>query len=534
MEDRQSTVMCDPSSPTTLATTASASIYKSPLIDIDTVSSVSDAEPEIDSVASAETPATRSNSPPDINNATSVTATNPAIPLVTKSPTEVFASAWAAHELEQLHVHDDGLPDFLRSSAAQWKKEFLSLFAPFAIHAHRRKVILLGPHDRFNFGDLLFEKVTHYLLRNVAKYSTKDVIVAGMLNRTDMAASHDGPKVIVSIQSAVKESQRATMKDSTKGPYHIVYLGGQCATTNWNDGLIMFPDELKPQVAQNQLVDCAYMVPKELLLPAIYRNASNETMYAHDIQQPVAIVNSINYGKNGDTPCGDAVRQADYAAFRDITPTHKELKKQARPDSAVLTNFLFHETIAKAGATGEVLQIRSNFSQGYLAVQMKVETINKLGVDNIAATLDELYYQTQLPAVFFRAGSVPMHDSLETIKAIRSRMTTPSATFYSERLWQVIALIRYSDAVLSTSLHVRIMSFVHARPRVTFCGSKHRAFSILWDAKDATPCVEDLESVVPSMLQSMATPKTKTYEAQRKAIQSYMEGFRIYSGLLNK
>lgn len=450
--------------------------------------------------------------------------------LATLGSHDQMAPAWLAHEFEQLHVHDTAIPDPFHQVIKSSKIKYLSQFSPVEIHPERRKVILLGPHDRFNFGDLLFEKVTTKLLRDVAGYKSEDLVIAGMLNRTDMEQLHDGPSNIVSIKDAVHQSQRATL-EGRQGPYHIIYLGGECSTTDWQAGMKMFPQPWQLQVAGLSAVDCAYMIPKSHLLPETLRESAGTS--SRKFKLPVAVVNSINNGRNHGTPCGEAVREADYVAFRDLPLRIRHKRYQARPDSAVMTSFLFHDVIAKAGSDGEVQAIRTNFTDGYLAVQMKVKTINALGVKNIASTLDELHFKTGLPIVFFRAGSAPMHDSLESIEAIRSHMKSPSCTFSSERLWQVVALIRYSSAVLSTSLHVRIMSFVHARPRVTFCGSKHKAFASIWDATDSTPCVEQLESVVPFIIKSLNTPPWKTYEAQRRAIQKYMEGFKIYSELLN-
>jgi hypothetical protein len=45
----------------------------------------------------------------------------------------------------------------------------------------RRKVILIGPHDRFNFGDLLFEKVVNELLVTRAGYQQDDMISTGLI-----------------------------------------------------------------------------------------------------------------------------------------------------------------------------------------------------------------------------------------------------------------------------------------------------------------------------------------------------------------
>eukprot|EP00957_Ditylum_brightwellii_P076075 5782507-Ditylum_brightwellii.AAC.1 len=43
-----------------------------------------------------------------------------------------------------------------------------------------RNVILFGPHDRYNFGDLLFTKVLVRLLENRAGYDTDEILFGGV------------------------------------------------------------------------------------------------------------------------------------------------------------------------------------------------------------------------------------------------------------------------------------------------------------------------------------------------------------------
>jgi hypothetical protein len=46
-------------------------------------------------------------------------------------------------------------------------------------------VALIGPHDRFNFGDLLFEKVVGYLLVHRSNYDPVEIVSAGMVNTSN-------------------------------------------------------------------------------------------------------------------------------------------------------------------------------------------------------------------------------------------------------------------------------------------------------------------------------------------------------------
>merc|ERR1712127_871555 len=69
-------------------------------------------------------------------------------------------------------------------------------------------------------------------------------------------------------------------------------------------------------------------------------------------------------------------------------------------------------------------------------------------------------------------------------------MTQRSMVYKAEHVWKVVALISKAEAVLSSSLHVRIMAFIYHKPRFTWCpgGRKHSKFIKLWEAPGSQPC----------------------------------------------
>jgi Polysaccharide pyruvyl transferase len=171
----------------------------------------------------------------------------------------------------------------------------------------------------------------------------------------------------------------------------------------------------------------------------------------------------------------------------------------------------------------------------YIAVQHKVSGIN---VAALASALDEVSRNyNNATIVFFAAGTVAWHDSFDIYANVQKLMKQPSMVYPGEHVWKVVALISRADAVLSTSLHVRIMSFIFHRPRVTWCtGHKHRKFIELWDAPDASNCVEKVEQSWQT-LQKYIGPhpernQDQTKEAYRKAVHLYIASFDKWSGML--
>ena len=89
----------------------------------------------------------------------------------------------------------------------------------------RRRVALVGPHDRFNFGDLLFEKVVTHLLLHRAGYQPTELLSVGMIT-TNMSAYGGNPH-IVSMKAMSERSQLEAA--GPNGPYDMVFLGGEAA-----------------------------------------------------------------------------------------------------------------------------------------------------------------------------------------------------------------------------------------------------------------------------------------------------------------
>ena len=131
-----------------------------------------------------------------------------------------------------------------------------------ALPRPKRKIVLLGPHDRYNFGDLLFEKIVSKLLTERAGYAEEDIIRGGVVS-VDMSA-YGGASDILSMRRVQTMSRAAP-----DGPYDIVYTGGEACSCSLECAAGMMPTaELKAMVMSEKVPgnDCAYLFPKDLLL----------------------------------------------------------------------------------------------------------------------------------------------------------------------------------------------------------------------------------------------------------------------------
>lgn len=379
----------------------------------------------------------------------------------------------------------------------------------------RRRVVLLGPHDRFNFGDLLFEKVLLNLLDRVLGYTESDILSAGMIS-TDMSI-HGGAKQIISMKEVVAMSRREAISNR-KGPYDLILTGGESGGCSVECGaMMMSTPELAAQARSNmkEFGDCAYNIDKRYLLPKSWTN------FTGVIPKPVAIKNSM-----GGSVANFCNFPADYASYRDRSGII------TTPDSAVMVRLLYSDVISHYGSTGEVMALRNTVpGTRYMAVQ-----VNRHPANMLAESLDEISRRHNLTTVFFRAGSVPGHDTLEFYRQIAALMTTPYVIFEQEHVWKIVALISHAELVISTSLHVRIMAFLFHKPRALIKSeSKHLAFLKLWEAHPFNvPCNNPDQELVDYVSSVFDASMDSTVTAAGRAIHLYIRGFSTWSKLLNK
>ena len=377
-----------------------------------------------------------------------------------------------------------------------------------------RKVILLGPHDRYNFGDLLFCKVLKRLLVNRAGYSESDILFGGIvsINMTDYGGEGN-------IRS-MKQLQQMSREDSEtgKGPYDIIYAGGEALACSHDCAVsMMFNETYKKLAKQEKIYDCGYLVPKHYLVPE------------YEVEHPsnFAIINSM--GGTISPKCAEAANTADFGSFRDP-------KFPSYPDSAIMTKELYAEEIDIMADQVMNEIFLSTSERKYIAVQHRNKTAN---LEKLAASLDVLSEESNATIVFFAAGIVHNHDSFDMYSKVATLMTHPSIVYEATNVWKVVALISRSQVLISTSLHCRIIAFIFFRPRITWCrGGKHENFISKWDSKDAAGCMTSGTDIWPVLSDYYGPdPKItqeKTKEKYERVVNKYLMGFDSWSTILRK
>ena len=380
----------------------------------------------------------------------------------------------------------------------------------------KQKVVLLGPHDRYNFGDLIFSKVIAKLLISRAGYLPDEILYGGIVS-VNMSTYGGPPNVLT-----MKQIQNRSRSDTVHGPYDIIFTGGEALGCTFDCALnMMRTQELRSQAKREKIHDCGYLFPKRLLLPLDHNRS--------DVLSNYAVVNSMG-GPSVMKACKEAVQTADYVAYRDCNPLF--------PDSAVMTKELFSDEINKAAT--EVLQdLRLGANQKFVAVQHKSGSMTTPELKKkLAVALDAVARGLNATVIFFAAGTVPGHDSFKSYQDVAKLMGEDAIVYEAENMWNVIGLISRADAILSTSLHVRIMAFIYFKPRVTWCGKpgKHSRFISMWDSNTSAPCVQEknytLDVLREHYLKNPDIAREMTIATYKTLVKKYLESFSNYSKLL--
>jgi hypothetical protein len=323
-------------------------------------------------------------------------------------------------------------------------------------------VVLFGPFDRHNLGDLLFPHVAAALLPG------RTLRFAGLAARDLRPQGGHAVRALAELTA-----------DQDERPAALIHVGGEILTcTAWEAAVMLLPPE---QVdAAVAYLDARPHAKRRWARALLGVPDRAPYMAARALLPRVTTVVYAAVGGVALDACTPAMRSevidklkgADALAVRDRrTRAHLEAEGVAArliPDPAVMVAELFGAPIRKHGGAGEPREVLRRFPHGYIAVQLSADFGDDQTLNAVAAQLDAIAPATGLGVVLFRAGAAPWHDDLGCYRRIVSRMRTAAVcVFQSLDIWDICALIAASSVYCGSSLHGRIVATAFARPRVS-------------------------------------------------------------------
>ena len=388
-----------------------------------------------------------------------------------------------------------------------------------------RSLLLFGPCDRHNFGDLLFPHIAAALLPG------RELIVAGLAAR-DLRVY--GGHVVRALDEV-----RATLGTQ---PVDLLHIGGEILScTAWQAAVILLAPQEAPALIR-------YLEPRPAERAAWVQRvlgSSEQAPYLVDRHTWPAL-RRVLYGSVGGVAlaqCEPALQAevaaklavADAVSVRD-TQTQRQLQAagiQASllPDPAVMVAELFADRLREHAAQGEVARMRQRFPQGYLAVQCSEDFTDDATLTQLGTQLTQIARETGLGLVLFRAGAAPWHDTLATLQRLAARLESERVlVFESLQLWDLCALIAASRGFAGSSLHGRIVATACALPHVSLRSpvagtqqGKTAAWAATWE--DDADAIVSAAELAAALQDALVVPLEARQQTARRLVQQYRRGF---------
>lgn len=347
---------------------------------------------------------------------------------------------------------------------------------------HKKKLYLLSPSDRFNYGDMLFPYILiHYLGHTV------DEVVNCATVRSDLSDKGGMPTL----------GYEELFKADTSDDNFLVVAGGESLFSPWFNILsYIYPDvDVKvgrlrslPHVPLLRRVYTSYLnmlIRKQYLIKTSYPfvpGLDELPNFKAVLYNSVGCVNLSNYKRiEKNKLFKHLLSSAAYLAVRD-NGTCRGLEKMGikhslYPDSAILMSEVFsNDFLIKNKSVSRI-----PFGKGGY-VFFQINTLSAKGNEAFfAEIITDIYKRTGIHFVLCPIGTALGHCDDEALQAISSYLPN-DCYFYidSPNIWDIMYLIKNSILYVGTSLHGAITAQSFSIPMVTHGKMKLKQYLTDW------------------------------------------------------
>ena len=323
----------------------------------------------------------------------------------------------------------------------------------------KKKIALFGPHDRFNYGDLLFAIMLEHGLNKVSpnsfdftKYSLVDA---------DFTAK-GGFKTF---------AYKRLKKDiNSKNIDTVIVAGGESLRADWN-GLYSFISPIYFKIFRHPRIPNFFKKNEwvKYFLGGVSDNPFlvNKSDFGNNIN---VIYNSVGGGTNLSKDRLGILKRGDYLSFREnksfqfVKDNLSEKDVFLVPDSAIImddiypkADFLSSEKIP--------LEIKEILKSKYVFFQIsKYKNDNKLA--EIAQQLKSLAETNGVKIVLCPIGTAKGHEDHVPLEEIYQNIKEHSILIKDVSVDIIMALIAYSQLYIGNSLHGIITAMSYRLPYV--------------------------------------------------------------------
>lgn len=344
----------------------------------------------------------------------------------------------------------------------------------------KKRLYILAPNDRFNYGDLLFPHVlTYYLKKN---FDDVVYVSTSKSNLSDKGGIPTEPySVLFNVDSAWEN--------------HLIVAGGESLCVRWStilayidkkvDLLDRVAWKLKKYIGpvafdiKNTLVDVFYHTKTRF----VFSVGKNELpQFESIVYNALGGSGLLNSNVLQSKKTHDILSSVDFISVRDedtsLALERANIKHRICPDSAILMSDVFPEEKLLGGLTVSKSKFQDKryiFFQGNLHIWK-----NKYEI--AAHQLEELHKKTQAIICLCPIGTALGHCDDIALSKIAKYITDKDAFILVEtpNIFDIMWLIKHSCMYVGTSLHGIITSMSFNVPYVGYGGRKQIAYIEKW------------------------------------------------------
>lgn len=341
-----------------------------------------------------------------------------------------------------------------------------------------KKLYILAPNDRFNYGDLLF---SHILKQYFSEFFDKIVFCSTV--KSDFSSLGGIPTEPYSVLYEANNSDEN----------FLIIAGGESLFVSWRVILSYIDKNIKT----------SKMFPKSRILSSLAWRLQSvymrlkyrpQTLYPYTIgKYELPVFKCVVYNSVGNCKlCDDKklmenkkakkiVEDNDYLAVRDEL-THNALNKMGVEnslvaDSAILMSKCFSESFLERSLS---LDKQEYSKQGYIYFQLGIAFLDGREKE-FAMMLDRIWKKYKLKICLGVIATAIDHEDHIALSRIAKHLNPDSYLFYkSPNLWDIMWLIKNSKLYVGTSLHGAITAMSFGVPICAHGPKKLKRYLIDW------------------------------------------------------
>lgn len=393
-----------------------------------------------------------------------------------------------------------------------------------------KRIYILAPNDRFNYGDLIFPYIVKERLSDI----TNDFVFCSTFT-SDLSEKGGIPTV------GFKDLYRMDNKDDN----YLVIAGGESLFSPWG-GICSFVD--KGVAKFSRLIgSLCYHLHIRHLIPGFYID-NIITMYAKrkfkfKTQFPFTIakseiknLNGVYYNSVGNVSLltnkylyskrfHDILCDSDYISVRDEKTSkyldNMHIDHKLVPDSAILMSDVFSEEFLVSKIEGGLSTYCKSAPYIFFQINLGIWTNNSVA---ILEQIRHLLSQTETNIVLCPIGTALGHSDNIALNEIYDRLSPNKKVrlVHNPTLWEIMWLIKNCNLYIGTSLHGAITAMSWGVPYLSHTVGKVKAYIDYW-GKNSEKHFSSISSLSDFALRLLTNEEKENADNQKLLVRESLD-----------